>query len=150
MFQNEAKIFYVQIKKAGQTVNNNDNAQNVEDNIDAAPAEHIILVEATDKIDKPENWKNQLITNNVMMQYLAWRVCTGLHKNIILSFLPHGHTKSLQTGWGRKYKTLEIETMDELRQDTESSTPSNHINQAFHTGPEKGLQHTSDKIFCLD
>ena len=88
--------------------------------------------------------------NNVMMQYLAWRVCTGLHKTIILSFLPHGHTKSLQTGWGRKYKTLEIETMDELRQDIESSTPSNHINQAFHTGPEKGLQHTSDKIFCLD
>lgn len=31
--------------------------------------------------------------NNVMMQYLAWRVTTGLHKSITLSFLVVGHTK---------------------------------------------------------
>ena len=31
--------------------------------------------------------------NNTMMQYLAWRIMTGLHKSITLSFLVVGHTK---------------------------------------------------------
>ena len=33
--------------------------------------------------------------NNAMMYYLAWRVMTGLHKNVTLSFLVVGHTKFL-------------------------------------------------------
>ena len=31
--------------------------------------------------------------NNAMVHYLAWRVMTGLHRNITLSFLVVGHTK---------------------------------------------------------
>jgi hypothetical protein len=31
--------------------------------------------------------------NNAMVHYLAWRVVTGLHRNITLSFLVVGHTK---------------------------------------------------------
>ena len=31
--------------------------------------------------------------NNAMIHYLAWRVMSGLHKNITLSFLVVGHTK---------------------------------------------------------
>ena len=31
--------------------------------------------------------------NRYMMYYLMWRVLTGLHKEVIISFLPVGHTK---------------------------------------------------------
>ena len=31
--------------------------------------------------------------NNTMLHYLLWRVMTGLHKSIVLSFLVVGHTK---------------------------------------------------------
>jgi len=31
--------------------------------------------------------------NNVMMEYLSWRVITKRHTNIVLSFLVIGHTK---------------------------------------------------------
>ena len=36
--------------------------------------------------------------NNAMMQYLAWRVMTGINAKIIISFLPVGHTKIAQIG----------------------------------------------------
>ena len=31
--------------------------------------------------------------NNIMVGYLLWRVLTGLHNNITLSFMVAGHTK---------------------------------------------------------
>lgn len=31
--------------------------------------------------------------NNILMGYLAWRICQGKNKKIVLSFMPVGHTK---------------------------------------------------------
>ena len=56
--------------------------------------------------------------NNTMMQYLLWRVMTGRHTKITLSFLVMGHTK-FSPDWcfrllKQKYRKTDIGSLDAL------------------------------------
>ena len=68
--------------------------------------------------------------NNTMMQYLAWRVITGRHNKITLSFLVVGHTK-FSPDWcfgllKQKYRKTDIGSLDALAQCVETSATCNH------------------------
>ena len=63
--------------------------------------------------------------NNAMMQYLAWRVMTGLHKEITLSFLVVGHTK-FSPDWcfglfKRRFRRTKVGTLTDIAQVVQES-----------------------------
>ena len=59
--------------------------------------------------------------NNAMIQYLLYRVLTGLHDTIELSFLVVGHTKFAPDGYfgliRRRYRRSQVYTYDHLFND---------------------------------
>ena len=68
--------------------------------------------------------------NNAMMQYLMYRVLSGLHERIELSFLVVGHTKFSPDGYfglARKiYRRSNIYTYDDLVDTINHSSPNGH------------------------
>ena len=64
--------------------------------------------------------------NNAMMQYLAWRVMTGLHKQITLSFLVVGHTK-FSPDWlfKKRFRLTKVGTLTDIAQVVEESATVN-------------------------
>ena len=70
------------------------------------------------------------------MSYLMWRVLTGLHKEIKISFLLVGHTK-FAPDWcfglfKRLYKRSEITSLDDIAQVVERSAQCNHAQVVGH------------------
>lgn len=56
--------------------------------------------------------------NRYMMQYLLWRVLTGLHKEVMISFLPVGHTK-FAPDWcfglaKQSFRRTKVDTLDDI------------------------------------
>ena len=68
--------------------------------------------------------------NRYMMYYLMWRVLTGKHREIILSFLPVGHTKFFpDAGFGmlkRKFKLTKVGCLDDIVSVVQSSASMNY------------------------
>ena len=74
--------------------------------------------------------------NRYVMSYLMWRVLTGLHKEIKISFLLVGHTK-FAPDWcfglfKRLYKRSEITSLDDIAQVVERSAQCNHAQVVGH------------------
>ena len=67
--------------------------------------------------------------NNTMVQYLMWRVLTGLHQTIKLHFMLTGHTKfSPDACFGlikRKFRRTEVSSLDDLARVVEESAACN-------------------------
>ena len=67
--------------------------------------------------------------NNTMMQYLMWRVLTGLHQSISLHFIITGHTKfSPDACFGlvkRKFRRTDVRSLDDLARVVEESAACN-------------------------
>ena len=68
--------------------------------------------------------------NRYVMQYLAWRVMTGLNDNIMVSFLIVGHTK-FAPDWcfgllKRAFRRTKIGCLDDIVRVVESSAEVNH------------------------
>ena len=60
-----------------------------------------------------------------MMYYLMWRVMTGQHREIILSFLPVGHTKFFpDAGFG--FKLTKVGCLDDIAAVVRSSATMNY------------------------
>lgn len=68
--------------------------------------------------------------NNALLQYLMYRVFTGLHDKIELSFLIVGHTKFSPDGYfgliKRHYRRSQVYTYDQLADIVESSSKNGH------------------------
>jgi hypothetical protein len=68
--------------------------------------------------------------NNALIQYLMYRVLTGLHDRIELSFLVVGHTKFSPDGYfgliKRHYRRSQVYTYEQLAHIIESSTKNDH------------------------
>jgi hypothetical protein len=68
--------------------------------------------------------------NNALLQYLMYRVITGLHDKIELSFLVVGHTKFSPDGYfgliKRQYRRSQVYTYDQLSDIVESSSKNGH------------------------
>lgn len=68
--------------------------------------------------------------NNALIQYLMYRVLTGLHTNIELSFLVVGHTKFSPDGYfgliRHRYRRSKIYTYEQLAKVVEDSSPNGH------------------------
>lgn len=68
--------------------------------------------------------------NNAVLQYLMYRVLTGLHNKIELSFLIVGHTKFSPDGYfgliKRQYRRSQVYTYDQLSDIVESSSRNGH------------------------
>lgn len=68
--------------------------------------------------------------NNALLQYLMYRVLTGLHDKIELSFLIVGHTKFSPDGYfgliKRHYRRSQVYTYDQLSNIVESSSKNGH------------------------
>ena len=68
--------------------------------------------------------------NNALIQYLMYRVITGLHEKIELSFLIVGHTKFSPDGYfgliKRDYRRSQIYTYEQLKNTIESSSKNGH------------------------
>jgi len=68
--------------------------------------------------------------NNALLQYLMYRVYTGLHDKIELSFLIVGHTKFSPDGYfgliKRHYRRSQVYTYDQLANIVESSSKNGH------------------------
>lgn len=72
--------------------------------------------------------------NNILMGYLAWRICQGKNKRIILSFMPVGHTK-FACDWAfgllkKKFRVTYVSSLLELVDCIKKSTLTNHVNSA--------------------
>ena len=67
--------------------------------------------------------------NNTMVQYLMWRVLTGLHQTIKLHFMITGYTKfSPDACFGlikRKFRRTEVSSLDDLARVVEESAACN-------------------------
>ena len=67
--------------------------------------------------------------NNTMVQYLMWRVLTGLHQSIHLHFMITGHTKfSPDARFGlvkRKFRKSDVSSLDDLARVVEESAACN-------------------------
>ena len=67
--------------------------------------------------------------NNTMVQYLMWRVLTGLHQSIHLHFMITGHTKfSPDACFGlvkRKFRQADVSSLDDLARVVEESAACN-------------------------
>lgn len=74
--------------------------------------------------------------NRYVMSYLMWRVLTGLHQEIKISFLLVGHTKfSLDWCFGlfkRLYKRTAITCLDDIVQVVERSARCNNAQVVGH------------------
>ena len=71
--------------------------------------------------------------NNTMMQYLLWRVLTGRHKKITLSFLLAGHTK-FAPDWGfglvkRQFRKTVINCLEDITDAVKKSAPAVSLSQ---------------------
>ena len=91
--------------------------------------------------------------NRYVMQYLAWRVLTGLNKTITLSFLIVGHTK-FSPDWcfglfKQKYRRTRIGCLDDIVRVVESSAVVNHA-QLVGTQDGKVLVPTYDWATFFD
>jgi len=68
--------------------------------------------------------------NNALIQYLMYRVLTGLHDKIALSFLIVGHTKFSPDGYfgliKRHYRRSQVYTFEQLTSLVESSSKNGH------------------------
>jgi hypothetical protein len=68
--------------------------------------------------------------NNALLQYLMYRVMTGLHEKIELSFLIVGHTKFSPDGYfgliKRHYRRSQVYTYEQLANIVESSSANGH------------------------
>jgi hypothetical protein len=68
--------------------------------------------------------------NNALLQYLMFRILTGLHDKIELSFLVVGHTKFSPDGYfgliKRHYRKSQVYTYDQLADVAESSSKNGH------------------------
>ena len=77
--------------------------------------------------------------NNTMMQYLMWRVMTGLHDSITISFLIVGHTKFAPDGcFGllkREFQRTEVSSLADLEQVVQSSAV---VNKSQLVGSQAG------------
>ena len=67
--------------------------------------------------------------NNAMIQYLAWRIMTGLHKELTLSFLVVGHTK-FSPDWcfglfKRKFRRTKVGTLTDIARVVQESAVVN-------------------------
>uniref|UniRef100_A0A1X7VB99 DUF7869 domain-containing protein n=2 Tax=Amphimedon queenslandica TaxID=400682 RepID=A0A1X7VB99_AMPQE len=67
--------------------------------------------------------------NNTVIQYLLWRVMTGLNASISISFLPVGHTK-FSPDWcfgllKQKFRKAEVDSLDDFIQVVEQSSAVN-------------------------
>ena len=69
--------------------------------------------------------------NRHMMCYLMWRVLTGLHKDITISFLPVGHTKFFpDAGFGmlkRKFRLTNVGCLADIGSVVNQSATMNHF-----------------------
>ena len=68
--------------------------------------------------------------NRYMMSYLMWRVLTGLHKEITISFLPVGHTK-FAPDWcfglfKQRFRRMKINTLDDIANAVTTSSIVNY------------------------
>ena len=67
--------------------------------------------------------------NNALMQYLAWRVLTGLNKSIKISFLPVGHTKfSPDCGFGlfkQRFRKTDVGCLEDIARVVDESSVMN-------------------------
>ncbi|KAG8266542.1 hypothetical protein J6590_108221 [Homalodisca vitripennis] len=80
--------------------------------------------------------------NNILMGYLAWRICEHKNKKIVLSFMPVGHTK-FACDWAfgllkKKFRVTNVSSLSDLVDCIEKSTPSKRVNSAVMVGNEKG------------
>ena len=68
--------------------------------------------------------------NRYMMSYLMWRVLTGQHQQITLSFLPVGHTKFFpDAGFGmlkRKFRVTNVGCLNDIASVVQKSAAMNH------------------------
>ena len=88
-----------------------------------------------------------------VMQYLAWRVLSGLNKSITLSFLIVGHTK-FSPDWcfgllKQAYRRTRIGCLDDIVRVVESSSAVNHA-QLVGTQDSKVLVPTYDWATFFD
>ena len=76
--------------------------------------------------------------NSAMLQYLLWRVLTGRHQAITLSFLITGHTKFAPDGaFGlikRKYRKTEVNSLTQLADVVTSSSTMNMVQLCGNEG----------------
>lgn len=80
--------------------------------------------------------------NNILIGYLAWRVCQERNKQIILSFMPVGHTK-FACDWAfgllkKKFRVTYISALSELVGCINDSTPTSKVNTADMVANEQG------------
>ncbi|KAG8304741.1 hypothetical protein J6590_086799 [Homalodisca vitripennis] len=80
------------------------------------------------------------LNKNILMSYLAWRICKKMNEKIILSSLPVGHTKS-SCDWRfglfkSKFRTCHVSS--EVVNTIEQSTPTSKVNFGVATGDESG------------
>ena len=70
--------------------------------------------------------------NNAFLQYLMYRVLTGLHDRIELSFMVVGHTKFAPDGYfgliKKKYRRSNVYTYDQMANVIETSTANSNSN----------------------
>ena len=68
--------------------------------------------------------------NRYMMNYLMWRVLTGQHQQITLSFLPVGHTKFFpDAGFGmlkHKFRVTNVGCLNDIASVVQKSAAMNH------------------------
>ena len=77
--------------------------------------------------------------NNTMVQYLMWRVLTGLHRTITLSFMVVGHTK-FAPDWcfgliKQRYRRTNVSCLDDIMRVVDSSA---HVNEVQLVGTQEG------------
>lgn len=69
--------------------------------------------------------------NNTMLQYLLWRVMTGRHKKITLSFLVAGHTKFAPDAcfglFKRKFRHSKVDCLNDIVEVAKQSSSQNII-----------------------
>ncbi|KAG8270566.1 hypothetical protein J6590_083241 [Homalodisca vitripennis] len=80
--------------------------------------------------------------NNILMGYLAWRICHNKNKKICLSFMPVGHTK-FACDWAfglfkKTFRNTYVSSMSDLVDCVKKSTPTTHVNSGVVVGNEKG------------
>ena len=81
------------------------------------------------------------------MQYLAWRVITGLHKSITISFLLVGHTK-FAPDWcfgllKQRFRKTKVDCLDDIAEVVKSSAEVNKV-QLVATQDGQSLVPTYD------
>lgn len=88
--------------------------------------------------------------NNCLIQYLMYRILSGLHSTIELSFLVAGHTKfSPDSHFGlirQRYRRSQIYTYEQLAKVIEASTP----NEYNHCHRVQGNNDSHNKVIYRD